>query len=82
MNAGQLVTGEDTAATRAALARLLGSETFHGSPQLAAFRVAPGDRRRSFQVEYTFECACGATIVLDEADLSLPRRWSPGLTFK
>jgi hypothetical protein len=37
MNAGQLVTGEDAAATRAALDRLLASETFRGSPQLAAF---------------------------------------------
>jgi tetratricopeptide (TPR) repeat protein len=37
MNAGQLVTGEEAAATRAALDRLLESETFRGSPQLAAF---------------------------------------------
>jgi tetratricopeptide (TPR) repeat protein len=37
MNAAQLVTGEEAAATRAALDRLLASETFRGSPQLAAF---------------------------------------------
>jgi hypothetical protein len=38
------------------------------------FRIAPGAGGASFQVEYTFECACGATLVLDEADLALPRR--------
>jgi hypothetical protein len=38
------------------------------------FRVAPGTAGGGFQVEYTFECACGATLVLDESDLSLPRR--------
>jgi hypothetical protein len=37
MNAAQLVTGEEAAATRAALDRLLASETFRASPQLAAF---------------------------------------------
>ncbi len=37
MNAAQLVMGEEAAATRAALDRLLASETFRASPQLAAF---------------------------------------------
>ena len=39
------------------------------------FRVAPGTGGSGgFQVEYTFECACGQTVVLDESDLALPRR--------
>jgi hypothetical protein len=39
------------------------------------FRIAPSTGGAAgFQVEYTFECACGETVVLDESDLALPRR--------
>jgi hypothetical protein len=37
------------------------------------FRIAPGANQARFQVEYTFECACGEMLVIDEADLSPSR---------
>jgi hypothetical protein len=32
-------------------------------------RIAPAKDSAVFRVEYVFECACGATIVVAEADL-------------
>jgi hypothetical protein len=37
------------------------------------FRIAPGGGGSGFQVEYTFECACGENTVLNEADLPTSR---------
>jgi hypothetical protein len=37
------------------------------------FRIAPGSSGSGFQVEYTFECACGENTVLNEADLPASR---------
>jgi hypothetical protein len=33
------------------------------------FRIAPATSAAGFNVEYVFECTCGANTVLNEADL-------------